>query len=149
MKNIGVLLVESQPPHAGEFLQARQMLEKYDYLYICILYSSLVMDVRICAQIWASIFQSDLERMTITFADVDFKECMPEDLPALFTSCTYLTSDKETFVHLSTMNVDVELIPNALGYYGIFLRNAYRQSKALNWLEMRFINQAEVEKIKR
>lgn len=143
----GVLLVDSQPPHVGEFLQARQMLDKYDFLYVCITKGTMVIPVDQVAKIWAYLFSAYGDRMKITYVELEFGEALIDDLPGLFDKCVYLTSDRDVFVHLSTLDIDVELIPRSFGYHGIFLRNAYRQSKALDWLEFKYINQAKTEKI--
>jgi len=139
-KTTGVLLVESQPPHAGEFLLAKQMLNEYDFLYVCIIKSTIVINIQSVIAMWITMFDTFADRMRIANTHLNFKEVSADELPVLFDGCTYLTIDKEIFVHLSTLNVHVELLPKVLGYHGIFLRTAYRQSKALNWLEAKFGN---------
>jgi len=145
-KNKAVLLVESQPPHIGEILQAIQALTKYDFVYICLTVDVTVMSFDHVLSIWVSLLAPYMGRFKVVRCIGNFKEVMEGDLPIKFNMCTFLTPDREIFVHLSSLNVMAELIPRALGYHGIFLRTAFRQSKALDYLEARFINQAILER---
>lgn len=141
-----MLIVESQPPNTGEFLQALAQLERYEFLYICINSPPAVLPLQRVGAIWASIFKLYGKRIAVVFVTDSFVDAAKSELPEIFDGCDYLTTNKKIFVHLSTMNVDVELIPHALGYRGIFLRNAYRQSRALDWIESRFINTINKDK---
>lgn len=142
----GVLLLESQPPHIGEVLQVYQQLDRYDSLYICIPLNNMIMPFKLVHAIWSAILKSHATRVQLAAVNGNFAEMSITELPLLFKDHVYLTSDRTVFVHLSSMNIPVELIPEAIGYRGIFLRSAYRQSRALSHLEKGFVNSAKIER---
>lgn len=144
-----VILLESQPPHMGELLQVLRVLQKYETLYICVNAFPSVMPLAIVYEMWAIILQPYATRIHIIASKLQFKSVMKSDLPTTFEDCIYLTSNRETFVHLSSMNVSIELIPRASGFNSTFYQVAYRQSRALDWLENKFVNSNPLENIKR
>ncbi len=81
---------------------------------------------------WAFIMGAYKDKVTVSALIVPFTE-LPE-LPPQFKDCTVLTTDRKVFVHISSIGVPVELVPRTLGYHGVFLRTAYRQGRALDWL---------------
>lgn len=142
MKRKGVLIIESQPPTAGEFLQLIMQLNHYDFIYICLNFTAEVMAIPRVLTIWKYFLSPYKKKTAVVQVTGNFASVSKEELPEMFKKCTYLTTNKAAFVHLSSMNVPVELIPRVLGYYSIFIRSAYRQSMALDWLEGKTINSA-------
>lgn len=135
MPTKAVLLVDSQPPHTGEYLQAFAYIKKYDFLYVCLTGPPLVLPIVNAMTIWKHILEPFAAKTQVTYVALKFTEIMQDELPLAFDNCVYLTSDKETFVHLSSLSASAELIPKVPGYRDIFLRTAYRQGVALDWLE--------------
>ena len=135
-----VLLLESQPPHLGEMMQIIQLLKRFSFLHICLVAKPAVMEIKAAVGIWTALLQPYVGKVQLGVFAGKFTDIAKDDLPKLYDDCTYQTASREIFVHLSTMNVSVELIPRALGYNTTFIRTAFRQSKALDWLENKFIN---------
>lgn len=142
MKNAGALIIKSQPPHLGEFLLVVTQLMKYDFLYICLNFKEPLMPIPQVLALWTRLLAPYKKKTELMLIQDNFATVAKEKLPEHLKDVTYLTTDRTVFVHLSTMNVPTELIPRVLGYHGIFIRTAYRQSKALDWLESRFVNSA-------
>lgn len=135
-----VFFIESQPPHIGELLQVINVLDSYEFLYLCINPNPVIMPINHVLTLWTILLQPYAERVKIVTFEAQLQEIALEELPKLFTGCAYLTDDRVAYVHLSSLNIEVQLVPKALGYYGVFLRNAYRQSRAFTYLENAFLN---------
>jgi hypothetical protein len=138
-KGKAVLFIESQPPHIGELLQIISALQHYNFLYVCINPNSIVMPIQNVIAVWNSILYSLQANVKLATFDADLREVSIDGLPSLFKDCVYLTEDRAAFVHLSSLNIKVQLMPKAFGYCGIFLRSAYRQSRAFTYLENKFL----------
>ncbi len=133
-----VLLINSQPPHLGELLQFIQQLNKYEFIYVCITGNIAVIALDHVLAIWRNILAPYSNKSAVMFFQKDIYKSSREDFPGAFKDCVWLTADRATYVHLSTLQVNVELIPRAMGYRGTFLRVAFRQSKALDYLEANY-----------
>ena len=140
--NKAVLIVESQPPHLGELLQLLSQLNKYDLIYLCINGKEKVMNYSHVLQLWQFILQPYVDKVNLMLFPHNLTEFDKDDIPELLDECLFLTASREIFVRLSTIGCQVEMIPQALGYRSLFFRTAFRQSKALDWLESRFVNSA-------
>jgi len=138
--NSAVLIIDSQPPHLGELLQLLSNLHKYDLICFCINGQEKVISHQHVLQIWHSILQPYAEKVSLMVFSYDFTQLDKDLIPEMLENCTFLTSDRQIFVHLSGIGLNAELIPRALGYHSIFFRAAFKQSKALDWLESKFIN---------
>lgn len=136
-----VLLLDSQPPHIGEFLQVLTALKKYDFLYICFYTDPLVMSFDQLYVIWNALLQPYKTKIRLANCKLNLSEVQTEDLPELFNGCTYIMSDKFAFTHFIALGLEPELLLEAIGYNSLFLREAYRKTRALNWLEGRFPSQ--------
>jgi len=138
--NKAVLLIESQPPHLGELMQLLSNFHKYNLIYLCITGAPKVMSHDQVLQVWNFILKPYIKKVQLMIFTHNIIELSKDELPEILDDCTYLTSDRATFVHLSTLGCNSDIIPRALGYNTTFLRTAFRQSKALDWLEARYMN---------
>ena len=126
-----LFLLDSQPPHWGELVSVLLKLKDYDQMHICVSGISKIMPIKHVVANWLFVMGAyknvTISALLIPFADVAV-------LPEQFKDCTVLTTNREIFVHMSSVGIPVELVPRTLGYHGIFLRTAYRQGRALDWL---------------
>lgn len=141
-----VLLVESQPPHLGEYMLLIHHLNQYDFIYVCLNSPPLVLPIENAMAIWDMLVRDYGDKVQVVSVEDDLTQMSPESLPLEFQDCTILTTSQRIFVHLSSMNLPVELIPNVSGYHSIFLRVAYRQGRALDWLRTRGVNSISTNK---
>lgn len=141
-----ILVVESQPPHLGEYILLVHQLQYYDLIYVCLNSEPLVLPIENALAIWDMLTKHHGDKVKVVSMPGDFTQASIGDMPEQFDDCTILTTSQRIFAHLSSMNVSVELIPNVAGYHGIFLRMAYRQGRALDWLRTRAINSINNER---
>lgn len=138
-KSKAVFLVESQPPHMGELIGILNKMKDYSTLHICIDKDERVIPLQLAMTTWFFIMSHVSKvRPTIFAAKFSgFKTISKLPDQAEFKDCVILTTDKEIFIHLSSINSPVELVANVLGYHSTFFRNAYRQGRALDYLLQR------------
>lgn len=140
----GAIFVESQPPHAGEIATVRYNINNYDSIYLCIYGKPLVMDINHARALWA-VFLSDykdkVEVVVLNSRPEDFKTGLPD----ILKGCELVTTSQKAFVRLSSFNAPVKLVSRTLGYHSIFVRAAYRQSRALDWLQSHAATKANKE----
>jgi len=130
--NNGVFIVESQPPTFSEVFALFQIVDSFDHIFLCIQNTPMVVNTgQVLAQ-WDAIIKPYATKITLCFGDSDFKSV--SEIPDKYKNCKLVTISPEIYVHLQALNVDVGLLPRLLGYEGIFMRAAYRQSKALEWI---------------
>ena len=145
LKNKAVFLLESQPPHLGELITVLNKIREYDPLYICVNKNVKVLPLQFAMTTWFFLMSHITgEKPTIFAADFKQFESISKlpDQPE-FKDCTILTTNKEISIHLSSINVPVELVPHVLGYHSVFLRSAYRQGRALDYLLQGFMKRKE------
>lgn len=131
-KTNAVFIVESQPPTFSEVLALFQIVDSFEHIFLCVQNSPMVIDTgQVLAQ-WETIIKDYKNKITLTFGDSDFKSV--SKIPEKYQNCKLLTISQEIFVHLQSLNVDIGLLPRISGYEGTFMRAAYRQSKALEWI---------------
>ena len=131
-KKSAVFFLESQPPHFGELISVLLKMRDYDFMNICVSGISKTMPVRNVVATWLFVLDAYRDKMTISALAFPFIEL--SELPKQFKDCTVLTTDREVFVHMSSLNIPAELVPRTLGYHGVFIRTAHRQGRALDWL---------------
>lgn len=131
-KKEAVFLVESQPPHLGELTSVLLKMREYDIMHICVSGIPKVMPVPRVIATWLFHLTAYKDKVTVSALFTKFAEL--SELPEVFKHCTVLTTSVKVYVHMTSLNVPVELVPRALGYHGIFQRTAYRQGRALDYL---------------
>ena len=131
-KKEALFLIESQPPHLGELTSVLLKMKEYDIMHICVSGIPKVMPIPKVVATWLFHLVAYKDRVTVSSLLIKFTE-LPK-LPEMFKHCTVLTTSVKVYVHMTSLNVPVELVPRALGYHGIFQRTAYRQGRALDYL---------------
>lgn len=129
-----VLLVEGQPPHTGEFLTMAFSVDRFKHLTVCIDARERVMPLKHSMAIWTQFTKAYAGKVDIISTGLDFAEIAKDELPPAFDNKVILTISKKIFVHLSSIGANVEIVPYAVGYHSSFIRTAYRQGRALDWL---------------
>ncbi len=141
-----VFFVESQPPHLGELTSVLLKIKAYDVMHICVSGIPQVMSVERALVTWKFLLDVYKDKITVSALLVNFSE-LPE-LPERFKNCTVLTTSTKVFVHMTSLDVSVELVPRVLGYHDIFQRTAYRQGRALDYLHSNKTQTAKHDQIK-
>lgn len=131
-KNIAVFTLISQPPNASEIVSVLQAIEKFDIVILCIKTPTIVMPIQHVSKIWQMILKPYSKKTLLTASDIDFSKVVT--LPESFDDKTILTLSKKVFVHLSTMGVKCVLVDKLRGYHDVFLRSAYIQGRALDYI---------------
>lgn len=131
-KNIGLFLLNSQPPNIGELISVLSVIDKYDGLILCFKTPMEVMPIKHVIEIWAVILQKYKSKFILTSSDTDFTTIAK--LSKDFKDKTILTLSKRVFVHLSTMGMKVRMVDRVKGYHSVFLRSAYIQGRALDFI---------------
>lgn len=129
-----VFVCESQPPHTAEYVAAITAATQYDKLMVCVSSKEKCMNLKTVAQIWQLILAPYRNKVTVVSTNYDFAEI--PSIPEMFQECTILTISKKVLTHLSSLGVEVELMPRVTGFHTIFQRAAYKQGKALDFLSM-------------
>jgi len=140
-KKEAVFMLESQPPHLGELITVILKLKEYDTIHICVSGAPKVVPIPMVVATWNFLLDAYKDRTTVSVMPTKFSELAK--LPEIFKDCTVLTTSMEVYVHITSLNIEAELVPSALGYHGIFQRTAYRQGRALDYL---FNNRVRVAK---
>lgn len=133
-QNKAVFFLQSQPPTIGEVLSVISQIDNYDKLYICINSKSSVMPIAKTIAIWYAILKPYGAKTVIVSYDF-YSLFTLSSIPKKFSNCKILTKSQKLFVHLSAINVNVDLIGTPSGFEDIFEQTAYRQSIALYWLK--------------
>ena len=61
-----------------------------------------------------------------------------KDLPEEFKKSTIITLSKKVYIHLSTMGIRCVLANRVKGYHDVFLRTAYLQGRAYDYIQEAF-----------
>jgi hypothetical protein len=128
-----VILLESQPPHIGEISAIWSEIDNFDLMYICVDANVSIMPLPIVLKSWEILLKPYKNKVVLCATKEKFDEITV--LPELFKGCTVLTTSSKVFVHLGSLNIPVKTVNRLTGYHGIFLRAAYRQGRALDWLQ--------------
>lgn len=131
-KKEALFLLESQPPHLGELTSILLKMKEYDIMHVCVSGVPKVMPINRVIATWLFHLEAYKHKATVSSLLIKFEE-LPA-LPEIFKHCTVLTTSIKVYVHMTSLNIPVELVPHALGYHGIFQRTAYRQGRALDYL---------------
>jgi hypothetical protein len=131
-KNIGLFLLNSQPPNIGELISVLSVIDKYDGLILCFKTPIQIMPIKHVTEIWTVILEKYKGKFILTSCNTDFATV--SKLTKDFKDKTILTLSKRVFVHLSTMGMKVKLVDRVKGYHSMFLRSAYIQGRALDYI---------------
>lgn len=138
-ENKAVIFLKSQPIHTGEIASVLSIVDSYDKLILHLSADASIMPLDKVFAIWSIILHHSKDKVNIIFSYKGPLE-YGHKLPTALKGCYLLTHSKAVFTHLSSVNLPVRLIPRLMGYRGVFMRSAYRQSRALDWLENNAIN---------
>jgi len=131
-KKEALFVLESQPPHLGELIPVLLKMKEYDVMHLCVSSIPRVMPVSSVIATWFFLLAAYKDKVTVSSSLIKFEEL--EELPEIFKHCVVLTTSTKIYVHMASLNIATELVPQALGYHGIFQRTAYRQGRALDYL---------------
>ena len=95
-----------------------------------------VMPVKHVSEIWRCVLRAYKDKVVFTSCDTDFATIA--ELPEAYDGKTILTLSKKVFVHLSTRGVKCLLVDRVKGYHDVFLRAAYIQGRALDFINERY-----------
>lgn len=137
-KNIGLFVLISQPPNASEIASVLRTIDDYDALILCFKTPITVMPIKLVIALWTHVLKAYKGKFLLTSCDTDFASVA--ELPDDFKDKTILTLSKKVFVHLSTMGFHCKLVDKINGYHDTFLRSAYIQGRALDYIEQNYVN---------
>ena len=121
-KKEAVFLLESQPPHLGELISVLLKMKEYDTMNICVNGIPKVVSIPVVIATWTHLLDAYKDKITVSSLVTKFEELA--ELPEIFKNCTVLTTSTKVYVQMTSLNIEVELVPTALGYSGIFQRTA-------------------------
>ena len=87
-------------------------------------------------QMWSLVVNGYKDKIILTSWHEDFAEIT--ELPGGYEDATILTISKEIYAHLNSLGIKAELVGHMKGYHGIFLRKAYREGIALDWIQSHY-----------
>ena len=135
-ENIGLFVLISQPPNIGELVSVLSVVDEYDALILCFKSPAKVMPIKHVSQLWGCALKGFRNKIVFTSCDIDFATVAK--LPEAYNDKTILTLSKKVFVHLSTMGMKVQLVDRVKGFHDIYLRSAYIQGRAYDFIMERY-----------
>ena len=136
-KNVALFSLISQPPNASEIVAVLHAVNEFDILILCIKTPIKVMPLPHVTKIWQEILRPYKDKTLLVASSVDFSSASA--LPESFRDKTILTLSKKAYVHLSTMGIKKVLLMDRLrGYHDTFLRSAYIQGRALDYITEKY-----------
>lgn len=129
-----VLFLQSQPPHIGEAITILNNINFYDHMYLCICGKPSIIPLQKVLALWTIMLQHFKHKISVTFISLNPNDFTSENYPAIIDDRLLLTCSQKEFTHLSSLGYPVKLLPRVMGFHPTFLRAAYRQSRALDWL---------------
>ena len=136
LKNIGLFVLISQPPNIGELISVLSVIDRFDALILCFKTPIKVMPIKHVSELWMLALKGYKGKVMLTSSDTDFATVA--ELPEVYNDKVILTLSKKVFVHLSTMGMKVEMVDRVKGYHDIFMRAAYVQGRALDYINEHF-----------
>lgn len=130
--NKAVFIVESQPPKFSEVYALFSIIDEYDHILLCVQNSPMVLPTQTVLALWDTIIKPYQDKVTLSFGEQNFHSI--SKLPEEYHEYKLLTIEPSIFVHLQSLNFDTGLLPRISGYESLFMRTAFRQSKALEWI---------------
>ena len=135
-KNIGLFVLISQPPNASEIIAVLRVIDDYDGLILCFRTPITVMSVKHVSELWRYALKGYEDKIVLTSCNTNFATVA--ELPDSFNGKTVLTLSRKVFVHLSNMGIECQLVDRLRGYHDIFLRSAYIQGQALDFINEKY-----------
>jgi hypothetical protein len=135
-ENIGLFVLISQPPSAGEIISVLSIIDNYDILILCFKTPIRVMSIHHVSAMWRCALRPYKNKTVLTSSDIDFATVVT--LPEAYNSKTVLTLSRKVFTHLSTMGIKCLLVDRVKGYHDIYLRAAFIQGRALDYINENF-----------
>lgn len=112
------------------------IIDKFDILVICFKTPTSVIPIQQVIQMWTLVLSGYTDKILLTSWHEDFAEIT--ELPSGYKDATILTISKEIYAHLNSLGIKAELVGHLKGYHGIFLRKAYREGVALDWIQSHY-----------
>jgi len=125
------VIIEAQPPHLGQFVAIQSLLKTYDTVTVCIIDKPILMATNKAVTILTAAF-SDYSEVGLAVSDLNFLAI--GTLPKQLQADMIFVSDKHIFTHLNSLGYKVEFLPHVQGYNDLFIRVAYRQGLAKDYL---------------
>lgn len=135
-KKIGIFTLISQPLNVGEILSVLSVIDKFDILVLCLKTPSKLIPISQLQKMWSFILKAYTDKILITAWGESFTEILA--LPDEFKKATVLTISKKVYAHLNSIGIVCELVPHMKGYHSTFLRKAYREGIALDYILSRY-----------
>ena len=136
LKNIGLFVLISQPPNIGELISVLSVIDDYDALILCFKSPAKVMPIKHVSELWRCALKGFKNKIILSSCDTDFATVA--ELPEAYNDKVVLTLSKKVFVHLSTMGMKVKLVDRVKGFHDIYLRSAYIQGRAYDFIVERY-----------
>ena len=129
-----IVILECQPPHLGQILAIKQVLDKHDFVYIYIIDKEYVIAVKKAVSITTSALEP-YDNFRIYTTELDFTTIggLPESMVEHNPDVIYV-SDKHMFTHLNSIGMPVDFLGHIKGYDDLFIRTAFRQGIAKDYL---------------
>ena len=144
-----VLFLTSQPIHIGEVVTVLSNIDYYDRLHLCLSGNPTVMPLKHVYTLWSVILRQYRGKITLSFLDTPPTDLQVRTMPVQLEKKLLLTYDQKIFTHFSSLGYPIKLLPKVMGFHEVFLRAAYRQSRALDWLNNNGVNSIHTEKFEK
>ena len=112
------------------------IIDKFDILVLCFKMPTTVVSMQQITQMWSLVVNGYKDKIILTSWHEDFAEIT--ELPGGYEDATILTISKEIYAHLNSLGIKAELVGHMKGYHSIFLRKAYREGIALDWIQSHY-----------
>ena len=130
-------VVESQPPNLAELIGLFSIIDKYEHVVICVSNVPKVMPLCSVFTLWEMMVKPYKDKITLSYTKDNFMSL--SKLGEEYKDFKVVTISPELYTHLHSLNANVELLPRVIGYEPIFMRAAYRQARALDWLRTHMV----------
>lgn len=112
------------------------VIDEYDALILCFKTPAKVMPIEHVSQLWRYALKGFKDKIILTSSDQDFATVA--ELPETYNNKTILTLSKKVYVHLTTMGIKVQLVDRLKGFHDVYLRSAYIQGRAYDFLQSHY-----------
>ena len=129
-----IIIIECQPPHLGQLLAIKSCLENHDFCYIYVIDKEYVMNTDKAISILSGALKPyDNFRMFKTSIDFTSAGGLPESMVEHNPDTIYV-EDKHVFTHLNGIGMPVDFLGHVKGYDPLFIRVAFRQGLAKDYM---------------
>jgi len=112
------------------------IIDNFDILVLCFKIPTSVIPIQQVIQMWSLALSGYKDKIILTSWHEDFAEITK--LPGGYEDATILTISKEIYAHLNSLGIKSELVGHMKGYHSTFLRKAYREGIALDWIQSHY-----------